>query len=155
MATDACFQPGQCRESQPITGDFVEDEFECFDFCKVTSACKFFSFAPDIKYCELFFNCSYVDTSVCSNCLTGSKDCQPKEPECWIPGECTGVLDHFEAAQSKEECLGLCKSMIGCGWFTFREPSSPCFLFKDCPSIDETCDSCISGERRCKQSPKG
>jgi hypothetical protein len=28
-------------------------------------------------------------------------------------------------------------------------------LFSDCPTLDETCETCISGERRCEEDEEG
>ena len=78
----------------------------------------------------------------------------PADPTCWIGGECKGNKIHIAPSpQSKEECLEECKITFGCKWFTFHQYKSPqpaCLLFSDCSSIDETCETCISGERRCQ-----
>ncbi len=31
-----------------------------------------------------------------------------------------------------------------------KSPKPLCILFSDCPTLDETCETCISGERRCE-----
>ena len=97
---------------------------------------------------------SLVDINQCPECLTGQRGCVPSEASCWVEGECKGNEIHVSPSQTKEDCLAECQSTFGCKWFTFRTFKSPqpvCFLFSDCPSIDETCETCISGERRCEQ----
>ena len=66
-----------------------------------------------------------------------------------VSGECDGIVDHFEESNTVEECHQFCKSNLGCRWFTFSPLTSACFLFQSCDSIDEECEECISGERRC------
>jgi len=44
----------------------------------------------------------------------------------------------------------LCQKTSECQWFTFNEAQSRCLLFADCPSLDETCADCLSGESTCK-----
>ena len=42
---------------------------------------------------------------------------------------------------------------FGCSWFTFQsqpELESVCILFTECFTVDETCEHCVSGERRCQ-----
>ena len=59
---------------------------------------------------------------------------------------------------SKEECLLLCKGDPKCIWFTYFPTFQVCLLYTDCPSIDETCTECLSGEFSCvpvDDVPKG
>jgi len=152
---DPCFSPGQCQNSEHLDGQFATDEYACLELCNSNPSCQWFTFAPSLNFCELLLDCSTLDSSKCDDCLSGTRDCIPKEPECWIQGECVGTIDHFEKTESKEDCLNLCKTTLGCRWFTFWEPSSPCFLFKNCPTFDDSCDNCVSGESRCQVKPKG
>ena len=96
---------------------------------------------------------SIVDASLCPDCISGQRDCSSEEPICWIKGECLGTEVQFLSTQTKEECLEACKNTLACAWFTFRSFKSQepiCQLFSDCSSLDETCETCISGERRCE-----
>ncbi len=36
-----------------------------------------------------------------------------------------------------------------------KSPKPLCILFSDCPTLDETCETCISGERRCEEDEEG
>ena len=97
---------------------------------------------------------SLVDVNQCPECLSGQSGCVPTEASCWVGGECKGKEIDIVPAQTKEDCLAECQNTFGCKWFTFRSYKSPqpvCFLFSDCPAIDETCETCISGERRCEE----
>ena len=58
---------------------------------------------------------------------------------------------HFQVdAGSSEECHDSCQSFEGCGWFSYDAFPSLCFLFKDCPTLDESCESCVSSSALCK-----
>lgn len=46
----------------------------------------------------------------------------------------------------------LFRSQAGCRWFTFYEIGSECILFKNCATLDQSCQECVSGERRCSQA---
>ncbi len=74
---------------------------------------------------------------------------------CFVQGECIGNTFFLTEAEDLEECLQDCKDNLGCRWFTFhsfKTPKSMCILYYDCPTLDMTCDTCISGERRCQGS---
>ncbi len=118
----------------------------CLELCKSNPSCQWFTFSTKSRNCELStVNCSVLDSNICSGCLSGTYDCIPKDPLCFIQGECQGTTDHFELTESSEECLLRCKSTLGCRGFTFQESSSSCCLFKD-----EMCSNCIIGETKCE-----
>jgi hypothetical protein len=126
----------------------------------ITIRCGWFTFFPTLEVCQLLHNCTSVDVDLCPDCLGGPASCEPPAPQCWIQGQCEGNLLETEPMSTKEECLQLCKSTKGCNWFTFNNLSdansaSYCILLHDCPRLDETCSSCISGERRCQQEANG
>ncbi len=107
------------------------------------------TYLPDISFCELLTNCSSLDTQLCDNCLSAQYDCIPNEKVCSIQGSCNGIKMHSEEMQTAKDCLQLCESTRGCRWSTFYTLVPVCVLFENCPSIDESCEYCISGERRC------
>ncbi len=53
-----------------------------------------------------------------------------------------------------DDCLNLCKNDGDCSWFSFDPQRNVCFLFKDCPSLDEACQDCVSGEKGCSPDAK-
>ena len=99
-------------------------------------------------------------------------DCNPPAPQCWIQGMCNGDMILAEASSSPEACLQFCKDTAGCNWFTFfdnnstnsnnniynqnnnnnnndhNNSASSCIIFHDCLTLDESCSSCTSGEKR-------
>jgi hypothetical protein len=62
------------------------------------------------------------------------------------------VLEKFlqEELGSPEDCHDLCHSREDCRWFSYDFLVSGCFLFKDCPTLDESCTSCVSSSANCK-----
>jgi hypothetical protein len=118
-------------------------------FCNTDDNCTWMTYLPDISFCELQTNCSSLDTQLCDNCLSAQHDCIPNEKVCSIQGSCNGIKMHSEEMQTAKDCLQLCDATPGCRWFTFYTLVPVCVLFENCPSIDESCEDCISGERRC------
>ena len=59
---DTCFKPGECTDGFHIDADFVTDKYNCLENCQSKSSCTFFTFYPDLNYCELFSNCSTIET---------------------------------------------------------------------------------------------
>jgi hypothetical protein len=111
--------------------------------------CTWLTYYPDTSFCHLLANCSSLDTQDCIDCLSGQHNCIPNEPACSIQGNCIGIRIHAEKSPSQEDCLQLCDSFLGCRWFSFYPSGSECILFQNCPTIDESCEDCVSGERRC------
>ncbi len=64
-------------------------------------------------------------------------------------GNCVGIDFLTEKIPTAQDCLWLCNSTSGCRWFTFYQSVYECILFRNCPTIDESCEDCVSGERRC------
>ncbi len=114
--------------------------------------CQWFTFYQETSYCQLLKNCQTLDEDVCDNCLTSQRECIPKNPVCFVEGECQGIFDVIKIAVSAEECLQFCNSTFGCRWFTFYSAALECILLKSCSTIDESCQECISGERRCAEA---
>jgi hypothetical protein len=127
----------------------MADEFACLQFCKSEADCNWFTFFPSTSYCELLKTCTTLDPEICTDCLTGQPECVPDDPTCWVEGECEGIVDYITGSPSAEDCLDLCSKTLGCRWFTFHGKALECLLLKTCPTIDESCQDCISGERRC------
>ncbi len=65
-------------------------------------------------------------------------------------GTCQGEEDHFEETNTEAACLSLCVRDPDCNWYTYNRAVKLCYLFKTCPSIDEECSTCMSGEKGCK-----
>ena len=117
--------------------------------CNTDNNCTWMTYLPDLSFCELLTDCLSLETELCANCLSAQQDCIPNEKVCSIKGSCNGKIVHSEEIQTTNDCLQLCDSTRGCRWFTFYTLVPVCVLFENCPSIHETCEDCISGERRC------
>ena len=111
--------------------------------------CLWLTYNPSNSYCQLFSDCSTLDSEFCQDCITSQSACVPGPPACWLQGECSGIVEHTEPALTSSDCLQICNSTIGCRWWTFDSTVNECVLFKSCPKVDESCRDCVSGERRC------
>ena len=148
-SNEDCFQLGLCRNGYWLDFKPALDEFECLDLCKALPRCGWATYYPYAKSCTLFETCPYLDTEECIDCVTAEKDCVPDEPICWIDGACEGTAFSTVSIPSAKECYQACNSAPECRWFTFHGATSECDLFVICPTIDTSCEECISGERRC------
>ena len=129
----------------------IRQEHQDFIHQPIFLRCGWFTFFPNFKICQLLYNCTNIDVGLCPSCLGGPAGCEPPAPQCWVQGQCQGNLLQTIPAATQEECLDQCKATQGCKWFTFGDDPAPfCLLFHDCPILDETCSSCISGEGRCQ-----
>ena len=148
-----CFVAGACDDSFHLDAAYVEDEIQCLELCKANEMCNWFSYYPQLAFCQLLHNCSELNVPKCPDCLSGQVDCSAPEPQCWVQGQCRGNMIILEETGTREECLELCKQEEGCKWFTYygrTRVGQSCVLFRDCPELQEDCEACVSGERRCK-----
>ena len=73
-----------------------------------------------------------------------------------VLGECLGEVFSFnEGIMSKTDCLELCQQEEECKWFTYIPSSKICQVSTGCPTLNESCDKCISGESTCKPKEDG
>jgi hypothetical protein len=72
--------------------------------------------------------------------------------ECW-----SFVFEQFkiEFLTCSDDCLDHCQKDPECTWFSHDSSTSICVLMIDCNALDDTCQTCISGEHRCKSSQEG
>ena len=115
------------------------------------SRCGWFTFFTNKRLCQLLSRCTSLELSPCSTCLGGPFGCKvATQQDCKI-GQCQGDLIQSDWVATMEECHLLCKSTLGCEWVTFnQEPEPFCLLFRNCPTLDESCPNCISGVLNCK-----
>ena len=154
LKQDICFRKGECKQSFPIVGKVVENQYYCRQECQSNPECNWFTFYKKASYCQLFKNCDTLDEQFCADCLTGEKDCMPPEIKCWLTGKCEGEAFSVNTTQTSEDCLGLCHENDACTWFTFEERGGACHLFSNCSSLIG-CDSCVSGNSKCDPESKG
>ena len=48
---------------------------QCLQSCKDNSKCNWFTYIPNASACELFYNCTSLDTG-CLACLSGERTCE-------------------------------------------------------------------------------
>ena len=63
-----CYNPFK-DDQHPVP--MSDDQRRIFLHNGTLSDCLWFTFFPHIGYCELFHNCSTLDTQFCSDCITG------------------------------------------------------------------------------------
>ena len=103
------------------------------------------------------YNVAYIMLLQVSDCesfhsykrdwISGESRCET--PQCWVQGQCLGQTLDLDIVANEDACLAWCESKSGCNWFTFFKPAAECILFRTCPTIDDTCSDCISGESSC------
>ncbi|TRY74816.1 hypothetical protein TCAL_05662 [Tigriopus californicus] len=78
---------------------------------------------------------------------------EPAEAQCWVVGECLGSNMGVTFTDNKEDCLKACQEATNCEWFTWHSDSKLCNKFSTCPTLDDSCTTCISGENECESDP--
>ena len=89
---------------------------------------------------------------VTNNVVTGNKHIG-----CFVEGECAMFIDHsnlveiIEDVVTPEDCLGKCKMIEDCLYFTHFQVKEACYLYSSCQYFFYECQSndCISGESSC------
>ena len=69
--------------------------------------------------------------------------------DCKVPGEVNGIILTSENAADYYECLENCKYGEYCETFTYYETENNCAHFLNATSLDESCTTCVSGNRDC------
>ncbi len=75
--------------------------------------------------------------------------------QCWIPGNCQGILIDEGTTADGNSCLDLCKANDDCVWFTFNPADESCVFLEDCQEVNEDCTDCLSGQRQCSAQKEG
>ena len=55
-----------------------------------------------------------------------------------------------ETSLKGADAFSASKATEGCEWFTHDSAGGQCYTFEDCPNIDESCATCVSGEDECE-----
>ena len=74
-----------------------------------------------------------------------------KSQQCYVNGEVFGTFNNVHSSSSYNECLNYCQKESSCTCFTYYEDTKECVEFSNCFSLDETCSTCLSGEKECTQ----
>ncbi len=76
------------------------------------------------------------------------------ESKCYSRGSCKGDKEDVLAGiASFLDCHKTCRGREECQWFTHNEATKTCFLFSNCPDIDENCLNCVTSEKMCPYFP--
>ncbi len=75
--------------------------------------------------------------------------------ECWIQGNCQGILIDEVTAADSNACLDFCMANDECLWFTYNPDNQECVLLEDCQEVDLDCTNCLSGQRQCSAQKDG
>ena len=79
-----CNEPGECSHSLYIGSVPAIHSQECVRICQSYESCNFATFNPNFNGCLMFENCETVETAICSNCVTNSRECL----NCDVSGRC-------------------------------------------------------------------
>ena len=144
-----CYVPGECKSSQYTDATSgLNSSTLCHEFCIAIDDCKFFTFFGNDRLCLAFTNCIDFDANSCDNCTSGDRDCNLRQ--CFVPGKCLGnVEDQQTGISSASDCLEKCQELAECHWWTFDASNGFCILTSDCVFLDESCDTCTTGQGTC------
>ena len=146
--TIGCYINGECKDSLYADVGSFDHDYDCHQFCIDTTGCHFFNFYTNDRLCFAYVNCVAFEPSGVA--IAGDSTCAIKGPTCFVTGRCDGTLVEFQGQIfSPEECLSECQQTPNCTWWTFDSDDGFCFMNSNCVKLDETCESCTSGEVSC------
>lgn len=119
---------------------------ECQTACKQTEDCNFFTFDDADNFCALYYNCSSIDDTTCTDCYTGQKDCLI----CSQAGECQGIDVGGAFTSTVEDCERECYDNAECQWYTYDLTFEYCFLTSDCTPRTPSSPN-VFGQKECYQ----
>ena len=132
---------GQCQRAQISHLITTSTPLECLQSCVGFDDCKWYTFKGEENEfelnCELFKTCETIaDNCYGHSCISGQNTC-PME-KCELDGLCLGTVITSRRAVIRLECDYFCKTEPTCNYYSFNAKNNNCYLFQDCPSIDET-----------------
>ena len=137
-----CNVIGECRNAQISHLITAETQLECLGRCIEFDDCQWYTYRyrETKRNCQLFRTCEQL-ADYDNDCISGQKNCPTDN--CRIQGFCLGTLISSLTSLTNAYCDSFCKDEPGCTYYSFSTGlSSPskrfCYLFQDCPSIDET-----------------
>merc|ERR1712062_62393 len=136
---DNCNVSGQCINAQISHLVTVSSQSKCLERCLSFDDCKWYTFHiyDDEINCELYRTCESVVNTGCDYCVTGQNTCPTDN--CAIEGFCLGTMITSHDTGSRSNCDSYCRNDPGCQYYSITDKNyGYCYLFKDCPSIDET-----------------
>ena len=143
-----CQVPGTC--TGVYTDITILDSYDqCLDRCqgKERGACNWITFNDQNKVCLDYSDCPEIDQK-CEVCTSGERDCV-MGASCNLKGFCQGHVLSYNVTSSLMACQESCQALQACAWYSYHTDNSLCVLTSDCPTFDESCTNCVSGERAC------
>ena len=142
-----CDITGKCTNSNLVGFDKKNSSTECLKFCKSLNNCQWYTFNTETNSCEGFANCKVFSSKIFPNCLTGQVNCM-EDADCFQKSLCIEEATSVSEEDASEDCLLRCRRTKDCQWFNFNH--GLCLTLNSCDTIDESCDSCLSGPATCK-----
>ncbi len=143
---DICAMPGECGQSVQInvlpSFSYIDCEFQC----QGSPNCIYFTYYQPASLCKLLSECSDVNTSQCSECYTGQRDC----PVCDQQGECVGNVVGDDVGGTIDDCQADCYYDNECVWYTYDSDLTYCLLTSDCIPRDSL-PSKSFGQKACHE----
>ena len=142
---DDCNVIGQCENAQISHLITTSTPLDCLRRCVGFDDCKWYTFKSneEDRNCELFRTCESIvdDTNFCKDhaCISGQNTC-PSEP-CEMEGFCLGtVITSYSYQKEAFFCDYACQiePTGSCKYYAYSTKYYNCYLFEDCPSVDET-----------------
>ena len=134
-----CNLLGQCKNAQISHLITASTQLQCLERCLSFDDCKWYTFKSreEERNCELFRTCESVVNDCSGSCISGQNTCPTDN--CRTEGFCLGtVITSDNYVRSRYSCDYECKTDPGCKYYSYSTQDEYCYLFQDCPSIDET-----------------
>ena len=139
-----CNAIGECQNAQITHLVTVSSQLQCLELCKDSLDCKWYTFHiyQDEFNCVLYSTCESVVNNDYGDSVSGRKNCPTDF--CGIEGFCLGTLikslDSGNSYTARNKCHSSCKDEPECKFYSYSPipTRQNCYLFQDCPSIDET-----------------
>ena len=136
-----CNVDGQCANAQISPLVTVSSQLKCLERCLSFDDCKWYTYwyTHDEMNCELYRTCESV-VNIVRGFITGQNTCPTDN--CGTRGFCLGTMINSYQTGSRSNCDWFCINEPGCQYYSITDKNSHgygyCYLFKDCPSIDDT-----------------
>ena len=146
-----CFRPGACINSFEVGRSLTATAQACLLECNTVAACAEWSYFEASSECVLFASCNTFSETICTDCLSGDKECDGLQ--CFIEGQqCQGTnLGTTTNVETWQDCNSLCLENDACTWFTYNLDSLnglSCSLYSNCLTLQD-CPTCLTSQRFC------
>ena len=148
---DNCNVIGQCQNAQISHLLTTSTPLECLRSCISFDDCKWYTYKSYLekRNCELFRTCESIVDADCytHKCISGQNTC-PTE-SCEMEGFCLGTVITSNSQIEVFFCDYACQNEPTCNYYAYSNEDRSCYLFEDCPSVDETVVEFVSSQIGC------